>query len=383
MLTIILKATEYCNANCVYCAVRDKETKRERMSVDLLHLVVDRMREYLSADPDSTINVTWHGGEPALMGAAFYRTMAAYQRQLLGAMAKRVQHTIQSNVTLLDDDLALAFKGLGISSVGTSYEYAQGLRRLGSQEDGSEAYARRFFEGLEVLRRHGLGAGVIYVVTSRTVDRPVETMIFLQNLLGKRHRDHFRINPMYAEGEASRGANQHLAVTPDQYGHFLGKAYQHWYRRRAILPHVVPFSNIRSAVDGEAGAQGCEEAGVCGDTHLSIGPSGDVFQCGRAMDNGALRYGSVVESPFGELLANPLKRELIQRSATLRAGECAGCDLWTYCHGGCPVDAHIYKGDWRQRTHFCATKRILFDEYVLPLHEADRGARAPERARVA
>lgn len=371
MLTIILKATEYCNANCVYCAVRDKEKKKERMGVDMLRTCVERIGEYLAVDPQRGVNVTWHGGEPLLLGVEFFRTVAAFQRQVLGPAARRVQHTMQSNLTLIDDDLAVALKDLGLTSIGSSYEYVPGLRRIGVENPSHEEYTRRFFDGLVLLKRHGLNTGIIYVVTSQSVKRPVETMIFLQNLLGKRQRGQFRINPMYREGEGALSSNAYLAVTPEEFGHFLGRAYQHWYPRRELLGNIMPLSIMYSIVTETGRAHGCEESGVCGETHLSIAPNGDVFQCGRAMDNGVLHYGNVLESSFDDLFQHPLKRELMQRSAKLREKECAECRFWSFCHGGCPVDSAIYESDWRKKTYFCATKRIVYEEYVLPLHRAD------------
>lgn len=371
MLTIILKATEYCNANCVYCAVRDKERKKERMGVDVLRTCIERIGEYLKANPKSDVNITWHGGEPLLLGTEWFRTVAAFQRQVLGPAAKRIRHTIQSNLTLMNDELAGALKDLGIDSVGSSFEYVPGLRRIGVENPSTEEYVRGFFDGLAVLKRHGLGTGIIYVVTSQTVNQPIETMVFLENLFGKRQRGKFRLNPMYREGEGASDANAYLAVTAEQFGHFLGRAYQYWYPRRDLLGGIMPLSSFYGAVTETEEAMGCEESGICAESHLAIAPSGDVFQCGRAMDNLILRYGNVRESTFDELLRHPLKQELAQRPSKLREGECADCKLWGLCNGGCPVDASIYGKDWRKRTYFCETKHIVYDQYVLPLHRAD------------
>ena len=376
MLTIIVKATEYCNSNCVYCAVRDKDSKRERMSLDTLRIFLERIREYLVADRARRVNLTWHGGEPALMGADFYAAVYALAQEVLGEEAPRLTHSMQSNLTLITDAIACELVRLGVSSVGTSYDYTAGIRGFGPDRD-SDAYARDFFRGLEVLRRHGIGAGAIFVVTSHTVDRPVETMQFLSNLLGKAYRGHYRLNPLYREGEASRDAQADLFVTPEQFGHFLGRAYEYWAPRRQLLQNVAPFQAIYLAVHGESARLSCEETGVCGSTHLAVSASGECFQCGRAMDNGALHYGSLHEKSLDELFRTPLKRELIGRSPDLQSGECRDCDVWDYCHGGCPVDSRIHFGDWRHRTNFCATRRIFLGEYVLPLHRrGPRSARA-------
>lgn len=382
MLTLIVKATEYCNSNCVYCAVRDKESKQEKMSIDVLRKLFERIGEYLAADAERRVNITWHGGEPALMGVEFYTAVELLQQEILGLDAPRLRHTMQSNLTLLTDELVKVLKRLGVTSVGTSFEYLPGIRGLGPERD-SDLYAEQFFRGFEVLRRHDLGAGAIFVVTSRTVHAPVEAMIILGNLFGKRYRGHFRINPLYLEGEASKAMNRDLAITAEQFGHFLGKAYLHWYPRRSVLTNVAPFATLRAAVDGEPVHQSCEEAGVCGNTHLSVSASGEVYQCGRAMDNLALHYGNIKAQSFEALFQHPVKRELMGRSDQLRATECAGCPVWAYCHGGCPVDSFIHHSDWKHKTNFCATKQLFLGDYVLPLHEQVRrrakGSSNPER----
>lgn len=375
MLTVIIKATEYCNSNCIYCAVRDKETKRERMSIATLRLFLERVREYLAHDPERRVNLTWHGGEPVLMGEEFYDAVHLLSQEILRDHLARVEHSMQSNVTLMTDAFARMLSKLGVRSVGTSYEYTPGLRGFGPTQD-SDAYNREFFRGLACLRRHGISAGVIYVVTSRSVDRPVETMVFLGNLLGNSLRGHFRLNPLYREGEASRGAMDDLFITPEQYGHFLGRAYEFWLPRRHLLGRVAPFQAFHMAVHGEPARLSCEDTGVCGSTHLALSPDGRCFQCGRAMDNGALELGSIQDKPIDELFRHPLKRELMGRSRQLRETDCAGCNVWDYCHGGCPVDSRIYFDDFRHRTHLCATRKIFLEEYVLPLQRSKAAPKA-------
>jgi len=290
VLTLITKCTEYCNANCVYCAVRDKEDKRDRMSIDVLRSLLERVAEYLRADPQRRVNITWHGGEPMLMGADFYRAVRLLHREILGWDAPRLRHSMQSNLTLLTPELAGVLREMGLVSIGSSYDYTPGLRGLAPHRDHLE-YERRFFEGVELLHRNGISTGIIFVVTSRTVDAPVETLVYMCNLLGKRYRGHIRLNPLYREGEASKDMNADLAISPEQFGHFLGRAFKYWLPRRNLLPGVAPFGALARAVEGDVGQLSCEEAGRCGNTHLAIGPRGEVWQCGRAMDNASLQFG--------------------------------------------------------------------------------------------
>lgn len=367
MITLIVKPTEFCNADCTYCSVAEKPEKKKRMSLATLEKLMERIREYLAPDPQRRVGITWHGGEPALMGVDFFKTAGILQKEVLGADAHKLQHSIQSNLTVMSDELAECYVELGITSVGSSYDLSPGVRTIGD----SDKYNRKFFRGLEIIHRHGIGTGIIFVVTSRVVDRPVETMIFLTNLLGKRARGHFRLNPMYMEGEALL-QEHNLSITAEQYGHFLGKAYQYWYPRRHILCGVAPFAGLSQIVDGIPTQMSCEEVGSCGDTHLSVAPNGDIYQCGRAMDNNILNYGNIYNQTFEQTFDMPLKKSLMRRSSKLRVSDCASCDLWEYCHGGCPIDGHIAYHEWQHKTYYCGTKHILFPKYIYPLHGKER-----------
>ena len=50
------------------------------------------------------VTVAWQGGEPTLMGLDFFRR--AVELEQYGRPGKRVEHTIQTNGTLLDDEWA-------------------------------------------------------------------------------------------------------------------------------------------------------------------------------------------------------------------------------------------------------------------------------------
>jgi uncharacterized protein len=358
--------------------VSEKDVKKQRMTLATLEKLMERIAEYLAVDSHRRVGITWHGGEPALMGIDFFRAAGILQKEMLGPAASRLQHSIQSNLTVMSEELAQCYVDLGIKSVGSSYDMSPGVRTIGDNHD-SDVYNRKFFRGLEIIHRHGIGTGIIFVVTSHVVQRPVETIIFLTNLLGKRYRGHFRLNPMYMEGEALLREHT-LSITAEQYGHFLGKAYQYWYPRRHILCGIAPFSGLSQIVEGIPTQMSCEELGSCGDTHLSVAPNGDIYQCGRAMDNGILRYGSIYEQSFSDTFETPLKKSLMRRSSKLRVSDCASCDLWEYCHGGCPIDGHIAYQEWQHKTYYCGTKHILFPEYIYPIHGKGRVLQAARGA---
>ena len=365
-LTLIVKATESCNASCLYCSVADKATKKARMDDAVVRLLFDRIGEFLEERPGAEVEIIWHGGEPLLMGAGFYRAVYDTQCAVLGNEARRVHHAFQTNLTLFNESFAEVFHLLGVRSIGSSYESHEGLRRLGGG-DSSGSYDRLFLRGLRALERMGIPVGLIHVVTSLTIARPVESVLFAANLLADRTKGGVRFNRIYREGEARKGELASLAVTGEQFGHFLGAVFSYWLEHREMLPDIEPCTTIYKELVEKRACGGCEDSGSCGTTHLGIDPEGNIHQCGRSMDAGVLRFGTLRDTRLAAVFDHPAKRLLNERSARLAETACRSCRFFSWCHGGCPVDGYRGGGDVMERGDVCDAKRVFLGDYVEPL----------------
>ena len=364
--TIIVKSTENCNSNCVYCSVEGKELGTVKMTDGVLEDFTVRIKEYLQAHPERRVNVVWHGGEPLLMGRNFYEKVVEVQDRVLGPLMWRLSNNMQSNILLYNETFEEVFEKLGINYVGTSYEYVEKLRGLGRNVD-SELYNRQFFAAAAKLKKRKIGLGVIYVVTSKAVHKPVETINLLANLSGNIFDMSIRLNPVYREGEAKKSELAYLYVTAEEYGHFTGKAFVHWYNRRHIFPKIQPFQGFIDRFLDPSAALTCDEAGICGQTHLGVDAHGNIYQCGRAMDAGLLKYGNIKDNNFDNVFDNAQKTNLDMRNEILAKGECSQCRFFDYCNGGCPVDSYNYFDEWHKKTYFCETRKIFFEQYFEPV----------------
>ncbi|HIJ68919.1 MAG TPA: radical SAM protein, partial [Deltaproteobacteria bacterium] len=69
MATVIFKATEACNARCIYCDVVHKKPRNPvTMPLETLELFFSRINEFLTEKPQEKLDLVWHGGEPLLLG---------------------------------------------------------------------------------------------------------------------------------------------------------------------------------------------------------------------------------------------------------------------------------------------------------------------------
>jgi sulfatase maturation enzyme AslB (radical SAM superfamily) len=173
MAIVIFKATEACNARCVYCdVVHDENAILEKMPYEILELFFVRINDYLLERADETMDITWHGGEPLLLGPAYFAKALEFQQKHCEKTAHRISHNIQTNLTLFNSKFVPVFKQLGVKGFGTSYDPYTDLRGIGETVDAN-LYKRKFIASARLAEREGFTWGMIYVVSKLSLDRPL------------------------------------------------------------------------------------------------------------------------------------------------------------------------------------------------------------------
>lgn len=381
MATVIFKPTEACNARCLYCDVVHKQPSGPvTMPLKTLELFFSRVNEFLEERPREPLEIIWHGGEPLLLGPDYFAQALAFQQKHCARHQDRIQHTIQSNLTLFSREFTGILKALGINTLGTSYDPIGTLRGLGRRRDW-RAYNQKFMEGIALVEEEGFGWGLIYVVTKLSLARPLEIFQFLANLTP---RGSFMLNPVLIYDQRLG----HLKVTPEEYVDFLGAIFPTWWAQRRELPPVQPFYSLTGNLLKENNLLMCGDSGQCADQHINLLPDGSLSHCGRSADWGLLNYGSIFEKSFMEVLADPQREVLRQRNTVLPETECRGCRFWDICHGGCPLDAWSGAGSFLHKSEWCYAKKGFIEKYFEPLVHPDADAgpapeqpRAPQRPR--
>jgi uncharacterized protein len=147
---ILIQPTTLCNLDCAYCYLPHRASDL-RMPVRVAEAVAATVNAW--AEELGRFSVVWHGGEP----------LAAGREHLASLMARfhGVEHHIQTNATLIDDDWCEFFREHQIE-VGISVDGpGSGLR---TDRAGRPAYDR-IMRGVEALRRHDIRYAVICVVS--------------------------------------------------------------------------------------------------------------------------------------------------------------------------------------------------------------------------
>jgi len=366
--TIIFKPTDRCNARCVYCSAYGNHASPGTMSRETLETLFDRIEEWAqSSDELEEIKIIWHGGEPTLMPSDFFYAAIRRQEKIRSRYRLRVINLIQSNLLNLDQDRVELLKALltdetgEVGPIGTSFDPFPDIR-IAKQGD----YNTRWRRSLDLLRQEGLPFGILYVVHKPGFLRMDEV---LTQLLEEFPDVGFRFNPLYREGRAAKDdACRHLYITAAEWGDFLIRLYRHW-EKRGKKPRWAPLRELESFHTEGNFRLSCNFSGQCASSHLGIDTDGNVYSCGRGIDRHHDCYGNIRSHSFRDIILNPQRQRMLNRTIYLKHTGCKDCPWWEYCHGGCAMDAIINHGDLFQKSNFCESRMKFFNTvYGEPAH---------------
>lgn len=386
-MTVIAKPTGAgCNLDCQYCFFLSKEllydVPRQLMSEETLRVYVQR---FLEASPDGEVTMLWQGGEPTLRGLDFFRRAVELCEELRRP-AQRVGHALQTNGTLIDERWARFLRQEDFL-VGVSVDGPRRLHdayRVNRAGRGTHALVVR---GWEHLQRAGVRCNVLCTVHAANQDHGVEVYRYLRDGLGARFVQFIPIvervprRDLEAAEAGWRGqdgarllyrqagqSTTSRSVLPERYGDFLSAVFDEWVAHDVGTVFVQDFDTALSALFGIHSS--CVHAPQCGN-NLALEFNGDVYTCDHWVEPDWL-LGSVVRSPFDELVDSPRMRRFARKKQAELTGQCRRCPFLRLCWGGCPKDRFTTSVDGEQGHSYLCAGYSRFYAHVL----ADLGAMA-------
>jgi uncharacterized protein len=396
-----------CNLDCEYCFFLSKEMlypgSRFRMADEMLEAYI---RQLIEAQRVPFVTIAWQGGEPTLMGIDFFRRSVEYvERYRRPGMT--VEYTIQTNGTLIDDDLAAFFKEHDFL-VGISIDGPPAMHDTYRVDRGGKPTFERVRRGLDRLREHGVEYNTLTTLHHANADHPVEVYRFLRDECGSRFMQFipiierlpapqvdvaledlglapglaqkapwrsWRDRPLYRQ-EGSLVTDR--SVTAEQYGSFLIGVFEEWVRRDIGSVYVQMLDVALANWHGEPPML-CIHSETCG-TALALEHNGDLYSCDHFVEEG-YRLGNITETPLAELVASEQQLAFgLAKRDTLPA-YCRSCDVRFACHGGCPKDRFIRTPDGEPGLNYlCAGYKAFFHHVDGPMQAMSgllRQGRAP------
>jgi uncharacterized protein len=359
-----------CNLDCSYCFFLSKEAlypgDRFRMADEVLRSYLTQL---LAAHPDGDVTVAWQGGEPTLMGVDFFRRSVELVEELRRP-GQRVQHTIQTNGTLLTDEWC-ALLARHRFLVGLSIDGPPELHDAYRVDKRGEPTSDKVLRGLRLLQDHGVEVNVLCTVHRANQDHPLEVYRYFRDDLGLRH---IQLIPI-VERDNDTGFQEGDTVTdrsvePQAWGRFLTAVFDEWVVHDVGTVFVQMFDAALAAWLGLPSTL-CIFRETCGDA-LALEHNGDLYSCDHFVEPAHL-LGNILTTPMGELVASPQQVAFGRAKAETLPGQCHRCEVRFACNGECPknrfatsVDGepglnHLCAGYYRFFTHIDGCMRIMAD----------------------
>ncbi|HEX3855099.1 MAG TPA: radical SAM protein [Polyangiaceae bacterium] len=150
--TTIKPVGSACNLDCTYCYYLSKEQLLSQKSRRIQDDVLERfIVDYIESQDAQEIAFTWHGGEPTLMGLAFFRRVVELQAKHLPA-GRRVSNDLQTNGTLLDDEWC-SFLAEHSFLVGLSIDGPRALHNFYRPTKKGKPTLDKVFQATQLLKR--------------------------------------------------------------------------------------------------------------------------------------------------------------------------------------------------------------------------------------
>jgi len=332
-----------CPAGCGYCF--GPHVGAEVMSRETLEAVIRWQRALADegTDGEGTLEITFHGGEPLVPGADFYRMALPTLRD--GLAPRRVRFALQSNLWLLTDELCELFAQYGVS-LGTSLD---GPEAINDAQRGA-GYYERTIAGIERARDHGLAPGAICTFTAQSAPAADEVFDFF---LGKG----LNFSLHAALPSLRYPAVRRWALPPAAHGELLVHLLDRYLDNLTRIKISTLDSMARSV---SAGSGGICTFGDCLGKYLAVGPDGAIYPCQRFAGLADYRLGNVADCPSADdMAATPTWQAFAARQAQI-AQECGDCSALAICRGGCPYNA-LVDGSPEGRDPHCAAYKATFE----------------------
>jgi uncharacterized protein len=371
-----------CNLRCDYCFYLEKEAlfpggEDRRMSREVLEAFV---RKYIESQPAGEVAFHWQGGEPTLMGVAFFREAMELHRQY--ARHKQVRNVLQTNGSLLDDEWG-QFLSEGNWLVGLSLDGPREVHdhhRLDAAGKGSfDAVIR----GLETLKRHKVEFNVLASVTPQSTADPLKIYRFLKEagatfvqfmpIVERLPDDAARkLGLELAVGVRARQDVQTVQMTPwsvhpQAYGEFLCRVFDEWVRHDVGSFTVMNFEWAFAAYTGLP-PRVCQFMPMCGRSPI-IEHNGDVYACDHYVYP-EYRLGNILTDDLQEMVQSPRQCAFGQAKYDALPKHCLDCPVLPACLGECPKRRFMATPDGQTGLNYLCPGYRQFFEHAAPYFEA-------------
>lgn len=327
-ISVMIKpASGLCNMNCVYCFYHDEISKRDQQSKSFMTFETLRnviRRTMLRAD--GMVSYAYQGGEPLLRGIDFFHQAMEYQQQYNGKRLA-VSNALQTNGLLIDEKWCEFFRTNNFL-IGISVDGIKQTHDTWRRDTRGQGTYDRIIENIKLLDKFGVEYNILTVVNQQTA-ASIELIYDDYKQRGWHYQQYILCMESLGEGHGKK----RFAISPDDYGDFLIKLFDLWYRDflEGKQPYIRQFENYIMMMLGYR-AEACDQGGTCSIQYV-VEADGNVYPCDfYALDEWLL--GNFNSDQLDVIDRSREQLGFVERSQKLDP-QCLSCEYFSLCRGGC------------------------------------------------
>jgi uncharacterized protein len=353
-----------CNLNCTYCYYLHKEELLRQPGVPRMSdgMLEQHIRQYIEAQTGDEVVFSWQGGEPTLLGLDFFRKVVALEIKHKKPF-QRIENDLQTNGTLLDAEWT-AFLKQNNFLVGLSCDGPKRLHDHYRITRGGEPTHDQVMAAAGELQKLGVPFSALCVVNRENAKYPLDVYRFLTHELGARRvqliscvepkvfrhvapqRWDVASMPVVDTPQSKPGLPDSVvtdwSVDPDDWGRFLCKAWDDWYKRDFGKVHVDLFETAVAQSMGLP-SQRCITSEFCG-KNMVVEHNGDVFVCDHYVYP-EYQVGNIGDTHWGAIAYSDRQKSFGFAKRDKLPQYCRQCPHLKLCWGECPKNRFVRAPD--------------------------------------
>jgi len=348
--SLVFVPTLACNCTCTHCF---ENIVPRTIDDDAWGPFFRKVKEMTSLEGIAKLLIYWQGGEVMTMGPVKVRRGLEIIDKIFRNTDVTVEHRLQTNLLLYDSEWKDIIKDYFRGRIGSSVDYPNLYRS--TPDIPPVDYNQAWLEKKERAEGDGIFVSAVTLPNTETLRLGAgQFHSFFRDEAGVRN---VQINFPFP------GARDGFPLPLDLEGlsYFLEAVYDIWLSSGRYL-NLNPFIPLeRRMLKGE-GSLSCVWSYSCGKSLMSLGPDGEVGQCDCWIStHKSYIFGNIIDTATEGILCSGEREIFLNRPIhVIDDPECAGCDFWQICHGGCPVRAYTFNGDIYSRDHYCKVYKGIF-----------------------
>lgn len=332
-ISLTIKPTNLCNFRCKHCFNGEHLYDKELLSIELACKTLE-----LVAKKYNTIKVTFHGGEPTLVGKKYYEDLFAYEKELKKKYDVSFHHIFQTNGFLLDEkfiDMLISEKTL----ISISFD--------GLHNDILRSNTEEVYKVIELVQSKNGRLRVFCVETAKSILNLKETYEWF-----KSKNINYKILPIQPRGFAEN--QNELILNIDTYVNKLLKLYEYWIfdkESNIILYTFEEFIRLREDNSFKE---------IWFDRKLSLNADGKLYPFGRPHDINFCLGNPMLIEDIEDCFISDNYRELKNTLSEMIVKQCKNCKAYNVCGGNCLCSSFVYGNDQEMLDYACKLAEKTF-----------------------